>query len=121
VLIPPRKTGESSRIYSSNDVTVAKELEVPRSLLTGITQDALDTENTLIRRIFDLSGKQQLKSMVQDEVESSPAAPSPDPSSRKMTAGTGVTGQMRKVLKQRVVTTSTAHSEMIALSIVRWG
>jgi hypothetical protein len=96
VLLPPSTEGNSGKVYSSNDVTIAAELEVPRSFLTGLTRDALDDEHKLAKRVFDLDRRQQLRQMTYtDDAEEPAEEGTVADHSRRMTAGTGVTGQMR--------------------------
>jgi hypothetical protein len=103
VVVPPSKEGEEVKIYSSNDVVPAEHLEVSRSLLRGVTDDALG-EGRLVRKMFDIEGVERIeqtnafkkkKSTIAQEVESTAKQ------SKRMTAGTGVTGQMRYEMEDR--------------------
>ena len=101
---------DTGEIYASSNVTPTPHMEMTKSYLTGKTHDPLG-EGKLIERIFDVDGSETLRwedakvnspreerkspPLQQEEEEIEKHAGRPKRSDRnRMTAGTGVTGQM---------------------------
>ena len=101
---------DTGEIYASSNVTPTPHLEMTKSYLTGKTHAPLG-EGKLIERIFDVDGSETLRwedakvnspreerkspPLQQEEEEIEKHAGRPKRSNRnRMTAGTGVTGQM---------------------------
>ena len=101
----------SGGVYSSMHVTPTPEMEVSKSFLTGLRHDPLK-EGVLIRRIFDIDGTEDLGDAgLRQHEGKQPSTLDETPGGttkqqRKMTVGTGVTGQMRNEMDTHVEKTT---------------
>ena len=127
-------------VYSSLHVTPTPDMEVSTSFLTGLRHDPLK-EGVLVRRIFDVTGDESLTFKIPQDSDGEDIFPklrstdhtdtctrdeeygqNPPGQQRKMTVGTGATGQMsfemddyaggKAQSRNDVMTKDAAHDEI---------